>query len=117
MEALDIIYKCRGVQFDKDLAIDFIKCIGIYPPGAIVELNTGDVGIVISSNADSKLRPKVLLVRNKDKKTCSEKSIDLNSIELHHNIKIARELPDGSYGVHSRDYLSMGAIMDIMGTR
>ena len=33
MEALDIIYKCRGVQFDNELAINFIKCIGIYPPG------------------------------------------------------------------------------------
>lgn len=117
MEALDIIYKCRGVQFDKDLAIEFIKCIGIYPPGAIVELNTGDIGIVITSNPDNKLRPKVLLVRNKDKKTISERSIDLMSEEFHQKIKIARELPDGSHGVHSRDYLSMGAIMDVMGKR
>jgi putative nucleotidyltransferase with HDIG domain len=117
MEALDIIYKCRGVQFDKDLAINFIKCIGIYPPGAIVELNTGEVGIVISSNAESRLRPKVLLVRNKDKITINETSIDLNSSEFLDRIKISRELPDGSHGVHSRDYLSMGAIMDIMGTR
>lgn len=117
MEALDIIYKCRGVQFDKELAINFIKCIGIYPPGAIVELNTGEVGIVISAVAESKLRPKVLLVRSKDKKIISEKSIDLSSIEFQQKIKIARELPDGSYGVHSRDYLSMGAIMDIMGKR
>ena len=117
MEALDIIYKCRGVQFDKQLAIDFIKCIGIYPPGAIVELNTGEVGIVISANAESKLRPKVLLVRNKDKKTINETPIDLNNIEFDQRIKIARELPDGSFGVNSRDYLSMGAIMDIMGKR
>ena len=117
MEALDIIYKCRGVQFDQELAIAFIKCIGIFPPGAIVELNTGEVGIVISANTDSKLRPKVLLVRSKDKKTITEKSIDLSSIEFERKIKIARELPDGSYGVHSRDYLSMGAIMDIMGKR
>ncbi len=114
MEALDIIYKCRGVQFDKELAIDFIKCIGIYPPGAIVELNTGEVGIVISANSESKLRPKVLLVRNKDKKIISEKSVDLNSDEYQQKIKIARELPDGSFGVHSREYLSMGAVMDIM---
>tara|TARA_R110002072_G_scaffold90500_8_gene202503 strand:- start:8303 stop:9646 length:1344 start_codon:yes stop_codon:yes gene_type:complete len=114
MEALDIIYKCRGVQFDNDLAIDFIKCIGIYPPGAIVELNTGQVGIVIAANINNKLRPKVLLVRNKDKKIMSEKPVDLTNSEFQGKIKIARELPDDSYGVHSRDYLSMGAIMDIM---
>lgn len=114
MEALDIIYKCRGVQFDNELALGFIKCIGIYPPGAIVELNTGQVGIVISANINNKLRPKVLLVRNKDKKIISEQPVDLSSIEFQGKLKIARELPDGSCGVHSRDYLSMGAIMDIM---
>jgi HD-GYP domain-containing protein (c-di-GMP phosphodiesterase class II) len=114
MEALDIIYKCRGVQFDNDLAINFIKCIGIYPPGAIVELNSGHVGIVISANTNNKLRPKVLLVRDKDKNIISERSVDLTSIEFRGKIKIARELPDGSCGVHSRDYLSMGSIMDIM---
>ena len=114
MEALDVIYKCRGVQFDNELAIDFIKCIGIYPPGAIVELNTGQVGIVISANINNKLRPKVLLVRNKDKNIISERPVDLTSEEFQGKIKIARELPDGSCGVHSRDYLSMGTIMDIM---
>ncbi len=117
MEALDIIYKCRGVQFDSELAISFIKCIGIYPPGAIVELNTGEVGIVISANNDSKLRPKILLVRNKDKKVMSEKPIDLSHPALVQKVKIARELPDGSHGVHSREYLSMGAAMDIMSNR
>ena len=114
MEALDIIYKCRGVQFDNELAIDFIKCIGIYPPGAIVELNTGQVGIVISSNSNNKLRPKALLVRNKAKEIISERPVDLSSDEFQGKIKIARELPDGSCGVHSRDYLSMGSIMDSM---
>lgn len=114
MEALDIIYKCRGVQFDNELAIDFIKCIGIYPPGAIVELNSGQVGIVISANINNKLRPKVLLLRNKDKKVMSETPVDLTNEEYQGKIKIARELPDGSYGVHSRDYLSMGTVMDIM---
>lgn len=114
MEALDIIYKCRGVQFDNELAIDFIKCIGIYPPGAIVELNSGQIGIVIASNPESKLRPKILLVRNKEKKPMKETPIDLTHPDYEGKIKIARELPDGTYDVHSRNYLSMGAIMDIM---
>lgn len=114
MEALDIIYKCRGVQFDNELAIEFIKCIGIYPPGAIVELNTGQVGIVIATNTNNKLRPKILLVRSKDKNIISESPVDLTQDEFQGKVKIIRELPDGSYGVNSRDYLSMGSMMDIM---
>jgi HD-GYP domain-containing protein (c-di-GMP phosphodiesterase class II) len=114
MEALDIIYKCRGVQFDSGLAIEFIKCVGIYPPGAIVELNSGEIGIVISANANSKLRPKLLLIRNKDKKIISEKPVDLSDPKFENKIKIVRELPDGTHGVHARDYLSMGEAMDIM---
>src|SRR5690606_26257608 len=62
MEALDIIYRFRGTQFDDELAREFIKMVGIYPPGSIVELHTGEVGIVVMQNQKSKLKPKLVLV-------------------------------------------------------
>ena len=42
----------------------FIKCLGIYPIGCVVELNLGHVGIVVSASEKSKLRPIVMLVQN-----------------------------------------------------
>lgn len=114
MEALDIIYKGRGNQFDSYLAEAFIKCIGIYPPGSIVELTNGSAAIVISSNKDNKLRPKVLMVRNSEKELAKEIVIDLNANkyrEKNNVIYITREVPNGTHGIDLQTYLDKGLIL------
>lgn len=45
----------------------FIKTIGIYPTGSIVEINHSDVGIVVSNNEENVLKPSVLLLFDKQK--------------------------------------------------
>jgi len=114
MEALDIIYKCKGTQFDTELALEFIKCIGVYPPGSIVELKTGEVGIVIEINEDNKLKPRILLVLDRGKKEISQKIINLNSNikdEQGNTMMIAKELTNGSYGVWLEKYLKQGFLL------
>lgn len=112
MEALDIIYKCRGVQFDEELALEFIKCIGLFPPGAIVELSNGEVGIIISTRDDNKLRPKLLVVRNTAKQPCKERVVDLANDASFSEVKILREVPNGTFGVDIRVYLKKGLVID-----
>lgn len=114
MDALDIIYKCRGTQFDENLAIEFIKCIGIYPPGAIVEMTNGEVGLILANNDGNKLKPKVILVLDADKKNTKERVVDLkNSVcdEQGKVYKISKELPNGKYGVDIKDYIKKGLII------
>ncbi|MEJ2653608.1 MAG: DUF3391 domain-containing protein [Gammaproteobacteria bacterium] len=60
--ALKYIYSWREGLFDALLVEKFIQCIGIYPIGSMVELRSGDIGIVISSQPDARLFPKVLLI-------------------------------------------------------
>ncbi|MBI2295766.1 MAG: DUF3391 domain-containing protein [Betaproteobacteria bacterium] len=50
--ALSMLYNCRDTQFDGPLVEQFIQCIGIFPVGAIVELNSGEIGIVIAQNRE-----------------------------------------------------------------
>ena len=64
MEAFRIMNKARGRQFDSNLVMRFIGAVGIYPPGSIVKLNSGESGVVIESNPKSSLLPKVLIIRN-----------------------------------------------------
>lgn len=114
MEALDIIYKCKGTQFDTELALEFIKCIGVYPPGSIVELKTGEVGIVIETNEENKLKPRVLLVLGKDKKEIPRKIINLNlnlKDEQGSTLQIARELINGTHGVWLEKYIKSGLLL------
>lgn len=63
-DALRNMYEWVNEDFDKDIIEQFIKCLGIYPIGCVVELNLGHVGIVVSASEKSKLRPIVMLVLN-----------------------------------------------------
>ncbi len=112
MEALDIIYRCKGTHFDEELALEFIKCIGLYPPGAVVELNTGQVGIIISTHETNKLRPKLLIVRDAQKQACPERVKDLSDDTVFEQLKIVREIPNGTHGVDIREYLARGLVLD-----
>ena len=60
--ALKFIYSWREGLFDAVLVEKFIQCIGIYPIGSTVELRSGHIGVVISSQPDARLFPKILLV-------------------------------------------------------
>ena len=115
MEALDIIYKNRGRQFDEDLALEFIKCIGVYPPGSLVEMTNGEVGIIIATNPEVKLRPRLIMVLDENKKKCREKAVNLlnNPVDANGNIyNISCERPNGKYGVDIRKYLKRGLVLE-----
>lgn len=63
-DALTSMHKRAEVDFGKPLMEEFIKCVGIYPIGSLVVLNTGALGVVVSSNPDARLKPLILLVRD-----------------------------------------------------
>lgn len=115
MEALEIIYRYRGTQFDTELANEFIRMIGIYPPGSIVEMSNGEVGIVMASNPKNKRKPKIILVRDARKERLRKyRMIDLikaTSDARGEPCVIAKEIPDGSHGVHLQRFLEMGLVL------
>ena len=62
--ALNMLHKWRGTAFHPVLVEQFIRCIGIFPVGAVVELNSGEVGVVIAQNLEKRLQPRVMVVRD-----------------------------------------------------
>jgi HD-GYP domain-containing protein (c-di-GMP phosphodiesterase class II) len=62
--AISMLYKWRGTFFDADLVEQFIRCIGIFPVGSLVHLNTGEIGVVIAQNAARRLQPRVMVIRD-----------------------------------------------------
>jgi HD-GYP domain-containing protein (c-di-GMP phosphodiesterase class II) len=60
--ALGMIYKLRGTLFHDALAEQLIQCIGIYPVGSTIELNTGEIGVVIAQNLVRRLQPRIMLI-------------------------------------------------------
>lgn len=60
-EALSFMYKNELQKYDKALMSAFIKSMGIYPPGTILMLKSGKVGIVISVDSSDLLYPNLML--------------------------------------------------------
>jgi HD-GYP domain-containing protein (c-di-GMP phosphodiesterase class II) len=63
-EALKVLYKSRGTLFDSYMVEQFIRCIGIFPLGSLVELSGGEVGTVVAHNRGKRLQPRVMVVQD-----------------------------------------------------
>ncbi len=72
------IYEARDVFFRKELANDFIRCLGVYPIGTCVVLEDGKSGIVVSSTNDI-MKPVVqVLYDEKKRQPVQPQLIDLS---------------------------------------
>lgn len=60
--AVVYLNKRKNIQFDGRLVEEFIKAIGIYPTGTVVELSNGELGVVVSQNYKRRLRACVIPV-------------------------------------------------------
>jgi putative nucleotidyltransferase with HDIG domain len=59
--ALSHMYTKLQGHFDMELFSLFIRSLGIYPPGTVVKLSNGLIGIVISVNPQNALKPSLML--------------------------------------------------------
>jgi HD-GYP domain-containing protein (c-di-GMP phosphodiesterase class II) len=111
-EALRILYENRGKQFDNNLTLAFIQTIGIYPPGVIVELVSGAVGIVVDSSGQYQHLPRIIQVLDEDKKPldepCAYDLIDTVEQGLSKKLLIKNTLPDGAYDIYLQKYVDSG---------
>jgi len=61
VSALRKIYSMRDSHFNERLVQRFIRCVGVYPPGTVVRLASGRIGVVVE-NTENLLKPLVRLV-------------------------------------------------------
>ncbi len=66
--ALKKMFALRGRSFEAETVERLVRCVGLYPIGTVVELNTGETAVVKAQNPDHSLRPVVLIAVGKDKK-------------------------------------------------
>ncbi|MEP4146522.1 MAG: HD-GYP domain-containing protein [Halioglobus sp.] len=102
-EAVKVLYEARDKQFQAELVEAFIQAVGIYPAGTIVELTSGEVGIVVAESRTRRLLPKVILVLNRKKEHYPRpKLVDLQDTQGRYQdkpISISRSLEPGAYDI------------------
>jgi HD-GYP domain-containing protein (c-di-GMP phosphodiesterase class II) len=60
-QALSYMFGKQNKQFPIELVALLVRSVGVYPPGALVQLSNGSIGLVVSVNPTHSLRPGVLL--------------------------------------------------------
>jgi len=60
-EAIAFMFKKEPSKYDPILLQLFVRCMGIYPPGSVVQLNNGQIGLIMSVNPGRLLHPSLLI--------------------------------------------------------
>jgi hypothetical protein len=107
--AVQELQKQSDVLYQREIVDQFIQAIGVFPVGAIVELNTGEVGVVVAQHNTRRLKPKIILLLDVEKNPRSNLVIvDLSTQDTEENATlswwITRELPKNAYGIDPAKY-------------
>lgn len=108
-DAMRQLHRLAGVEFAEEVVEQFVQAIGVFPVGTVVELNTGEVGVVIAQNRVRRLRPKIMLLLDPDKVPLANfRVIDLRNqladAEGTTSLWIERGLAPGEYGLDPSEY-------------
>ena len=63
---LAVLKRNEGSQMDQNLVRRFVQLLGIYPPGNMVKLSTGEVAVVLRVHAPDPHRPRVRILFGPD---------------------------------------------------
>ena len=102
---LQELYKWRNKHYQAGLVEQFLQCMGVYPTGSLVEMTTGEVGIVVAQNMRERLEPTICMLLDEHKDpwqsnpiiNLSKNRVDANGVRR----KILHALKSGSYGISS----------------
>lgn len=99
-QALRQIYASRNSLFQAEMVEQFQVCLGVYPTGSLVELNTGEVAIVMAQNQVRRLRPRVAILSTPNKQPLTDfRPVDLMAHSGDGSVDIVRGLAVGDYGI------------------
>jgi putative nucleotidyltransferase with HDIG domain len=101
-EALSLMFaKLRG-KFDPKLLNAFIRCLGVYPPGTIVQLSNGFIGMVSTVNTAHPMKPIVVVY---DADVPKEEAILLD-MDTQTELNIGKAIRPGQVPREVYNYLS-----------
>ncbi len=103
-DALNQLYRYEHDAFGTDLVETFIRCLGIFPVGSVVELDNGAIGVVVETRPHARLQPTLRMVRTPDGETYDKRLLvnlaEASPVDEHNAARrIARALTPASANV------------------
>lgn len=111
-QALQFLYRLgQQGHLDPPLVERFIKCVGVYPVGSCVILNTGEIGIVTQIHQEQTLSPKLLIVRDAGARPVpTPLAVDLMNQAMDPPRTIVNALDPLEIGITVTDYIEGGTL-------
>ncbi len=108
-EALRKIYEWSKHHFNPKYAQEFMRCVGIYPVGTMVMLESGRLGVVIEPHETNLLAPKVNVFFNSKKNIyIKPETVDLSkALGFGGGDKIVRHESPAKWNVDPMKFLSV----------
>ncbi|KAB2926806.1 MAG: DUF3391 domain-containing protein [Dechloromonas sp.] len=101
-EALSLMFaKLRG-KFDPKLLQVFIRCLGVYPPGTIVQLSNGVIGMIATVNTQKPMKPMIVIY---DEGVPKDEAIMVD-LERETDLNIAKAIRPAQVPTEIYNYLS-----------
>ena len=106
--ALETLCRLRGRAFREVIVDQFVQCVGLYPIGTLVELNTGEVAIVIQQNRVLREKPRLMILMSREKTLTRRPAyidlIDPPKSPLSPPLRIVKALPPNAYGIDPAEF-------------
>ncbi|MCC5793701.1 MAG: HD-GYP domain-containing protein [Chromatiales bacterium] len=108
-DAIRELNALAGTRFQRELVEQFVQALGMFPSGTLVELNTGEVGIVVEQNRVRRLRPRIMLLLDAEKRPLrGARTLDLRKLpsaaQDPRAVWIVQGLEPGAHGLDPKDY-------------
>lgn len=101
-EALSIMFAKQRSKFDPKILQAFIRCLGVYPPGTVVQLSNGAIAMVATVNTARPMKP-LLVVYDADIPRDEAMLIDMDT---ETDVNIARAIRPAQLPREVYTYLS-----------
>jgi hypothetical protein len=106
-KAVAELYEQRGMLFQTELVEQFIQTCGIYPTGTLVELTSGEIGVVIAVHSLKRLRPNIMVVLDRNKAPLRKfRNLDLSIVEQDEDgnpLSVKGGLAAGAYNIDPKE--------------
>lgn len=101
-EALATMFAKLRTKFDPKLLQVFVRCLGVYPPGTVVQLSNGAIGMVVSINTAKPMKPMVMVYDA----TIPKEEAMLVDLEFEADVNIAKAIRPAQLPREIYNYLS-----------
>ncbi len=109
-QAMDHMHRQRNRLFQDQIVEAFVRAVGLYPTGTLVELTTSEIALVAAQHLGHRTQPEVILVLDRYRKPF--RSLERLDLREHNRknpsepcmVKVA--ISDGEYGLSVRDIMA-----------